>query len=229
MSQVNQVLFPHGIIGAIKNSQFDPTGMQSDEIETSNQVFSYPESIIRVLGAYGIFDVERSLAQPETPRPYMLWITPASYSNGTITESNLKVYNPTSQTFIDMTPALFVQMIMMLAMNDITLLPNANASSRGMMTSELFKKIDGVEAGANKYTHPTGNGNKHVPPNVANVDEFKVMVCGKAEGETSWGKVKPNMIEWSDESKTLTKLEYDGLLALLNAAKINVTGDITLI
>ena len=39
----------------------------------------------------------------------------------------------------------------------------ATASKNGLFSSADFKKLSGIEAGANKYVHPTTSGNKHIP------------------------------------------------------------------
>ena len=42
-------------------------------------------------------------------------------------------------------------------------IPTASQSAAGAMTSADKKKLDGVAAGANNYSHPTTPGNKHIP------------------------------------------------------------------
>lgn len=39
----------------------------------------------------------------------------------------------------------------------------ATAANNGLMSKEDFSKLAGIEAGANKYIHPTTDGNKHLP------------------------------------------------------------------
>ena len=39
----------------------------------------------------------------------------------------------------------------------------ATASKNGLFSSADFNKLSGIEAGANKYVHPTTSGNKHIP------------------------------------------------------------------
>ena len=39
----------------------------------------------------------------------------------------------------------------------------ATASKNGLFSSADFTKLSGIEAGANKYVHPTTSGNKHIP------------------------------------------------------------------
>ena len=42
-------------------------------------------------------------------------------------------------------------------------LKNATTEKDGRMSAEDKKKLDGIAVGANKYVHPTGSGNKHIP------------------------------------------------------------------
>ena len=42
-------------------------------------------------------------------------------------------------------------------------LPLADTSNWGVMSDEMFDKLDGIAASANNYTHPTGAGNNHIP------------------------------------------------------------------
>lgn len=49
---------------------------------------------------------------------------------------------------------------------DGTLIPVVNTGAKpnnGLMSVEDKKKLDGIAEGANKYTHPTTSGNKHIP------------------------------------------------------------------
>lgn len=40
---------------------------------------------------------------------------------------------------------------------------NATTSAAGLMSAADKTKLDGIETGANNYTHPTTAGNKHIP------------------------------------------------------------------
>lgn len=42
-------------------------------------------------------------------------------------------------------------------------IPDATTSTPGAMSAADKTKLEGIETGANKYTHPTSAGNKHVP------------------------------------------------------------------
>ena len=39
----------------------------------------------------------------------------------------------------------------------------ATQSANGLLSAADKKKLDGIATGANKYTHPTTTGNKHIP------------------------------------------------------------------
>jgi|GEM_PF-2682518 len=53
-------------------------------------------------------------------------------------------------------------------------------------TSSEKTKLTGIETGANNYTHPTGDGNLHVPATGA-VNNGKVLRAGASAGSVSWG------------------------------------------
>ena len=61
----------------------------------------------------------------------------------------------------------------------------ATASLDGYATSTQITKLDGIEAGANDYTHPTGDGNLHVPAN-STTNEGKVLTAGATAGSYTW-------------------------------------------
>lgn len=52
------------------------------------------------------------------------------------------------------------------------------------MSADDKKKLDGVEAEANAYTHPTGSGNKHIPMGGSSGQILK----WSADGTAAWGE-----------------------------------------
>ena len=61
----------------------------------------------------------------------------------------------------------------------------ATTSTAGFMSATDKTKLDGVEAGANAYTHPTGDGNLHVPA-TGTTNSGKVLTAGASAGSLSW-------------------------------------------
>lgn len=55
-------------------------------------------------------------------------------------------------------------------------------------TNALLTKLNGIAAGANLYTHPTGDGNSHVPA-TGTTNNLKVLKAGATSGVFSWGNV----------------------------------------
>lgn len=53
-------------------------------------------------------------------------------------------------------------------------------------TTEEKTKLAGIEAGANKYTHPTSAGNKHIPSGGA---AGQVLKYGGSSGTATWGNI----------------------------------------
>jgi YVTN family beta-propeller protein len=61
-------------------------------------------------------------------------------------------------------------------------------SSDGFMSSGDKTKLDGVAVNANNYSHPTGDGNLHVPA-TGTVNNKKVLMAGATAGNISWSSV----------------------------------------
>lgn len=66
--------------------------------------------------------------------------------------------------------------------------PNTKATTTqdGQMSKEDKTKLDGVATGANKYTHPTNSGNKHIP---SGGSAGQILVWGE-DGTAKWGTDK---------------------------------------
>lgn len=63
------------------------------------------------------------------------------------------------------------------------------AGNAGLMTGADKTKLDGIAAGATNYSHPTGDGNLHVPA-TGTTNNGKVLTAGATAGSLSW--VTPN-------------------------------------
>ena len=59
----------------------------------------------------------------------------------------------------------------------------ASQSANGLMSATDKKKLDGIAAGANAYTHPTTSGNKHIPSGGASGQILR----WSADGTAAWG------------------------------------------
>jgi hypothetical protein len=64
-------------------------------------------------------------------------------------------------------------------------IPAATALVNGYATSTQISKLDGIEANANNYSHPTGDGNLHVPAN-STTNSGKVLTAGAVAGTYTW-------------------------------------------
>jgi hypothetical protein len=60
--------------------------------------------------------------------------------------------------------------------------------SKNDFTDALKNKLEGVAAGATAYTHPTGDGNLHVPA-TGSGNNGKVLKAGPTPGSLSWGNL----------------------------------------
>ncbi|MEI6852809.1 MAG: tail fiber domain-containing protein [Bacteroidota bacterium] len=61
----------------------------------------------------------------------------------------------------------------------------ATTSAAGSMSALDKTKLDGIDASANNYTHPTGDGNLHVPA-TSTTNSGKVLTAGATAGSLSW-------------------------------------------
>ena len=61
----------------------------------------------------------------------------------------------------------------------------ATTSVNGLMSSADKTKLDGIATGANNYSHPTGDGNQHVPA-TGTTNNGKFLKSGAAAGSASW-------------------------------------------
>lgn len=66
----------------------------------------------------------------------------------------------------------------------------------GLMSKEDKSKIDGIEANANNYTHPSNSGNKHIP---AGGSEGQILVWSE-DGTAKWGADKDTKYSAATES-----------------------------
>jgi hypothetical protein len=63
---------------------------------------------------------------------------------------------------------------------------NASTTSAGLMSAEDKQKLDSVSGGAEKYTHPTTPGNKHIPAG----GSTNQILRWKSDGEAQWDNEK---------------------------------------
>lgn len=66
---------------------------------------------------------------------------------------------------------------------------NATQTSAGLMSATDKAKLDGIEANANKYVHPTSDGNLHVPA-TGTSNNGKFLKAGSTEGSISWQQIQ---------------------------------------
>lgn len=75
----------------------------------------------------------------------------------------------------------------------------------GFMSAADKVKLNGVATGANNYSHPTGDGNLHVPA-TGTGSNGKVLRAGSTAGSLSWGNVA-----WSEITGKATTLQGYGI------------------
>jgi hypothetical protein len=89
---------------------------------------------------------------------------------------------------------------------------SADVQSDNNFTTTLLNKLNGIEAGANNYSHPTGDGNLHVPA-TGTSNNNKVLKAGATAGSLSWDQVawteitgKPSTFPASAHTHTIAQI-----------------------
>jgi uncharacterized protein YjbJ (UPF0337 family) len=91
--------------------------------------------------------------------------------------------------------------------NDASI-PAATQSAWGAMTDDDKTKLDGVATNANNYSHPTGDGNLHVPA-TSTTNNGKVLTAGATAGSASWQSPSLGIGTNPDYDDVLTKTYTD--------------------
>ena len=78
---------------------------------------------------------------------------------------------------------------------------DATTSAAGFMSAADKTKLNGVATGANNYSHPTGDGNLHVPE-TGTTNNGKVLKAGSTAGSLSWGTLSYTDVGAAAESHT---------------------------
>jgi len=69
--------------------------------------------------------------------------------------------------------------------NDTTYSVGDGGLTQKNFTTDLKSKLDGVATSANNYSHPSGDGNLHIPA-TSNTNNGKVLTAGASAGSISW-------------------------------------------
>lgn len=76
-------------------------------------------------------------------------------------------------------------------------IPNATQTMGGLLGAADKIKLDGIAAGANKYAHPSGDGNLHVPA-TGTSNDGKILRAGSTAGSIEWGSLSKSEIGLSN-------------------------------
>ena len=96
----------------------------------------------------------------------------------------------------------------------------ATTSVPGTMSAADKTKLDGIATGATAYTHPTGDGNLHVPA-TSTTNSGKVLTAGATAGSLSWAAPVATTANLQINSLGV------GTAAAGTAGDIRATGDVT--
>ena len=80
----------------------------------------------------------------------------------------------------------------------------ATTSVGGLMSAADKTKLDGIATNANKYTHPTGDGNLHVPA-TSTTNNGKILKAGASAGSLAWGTLTASDVGAAASNHTHTK------------------------
>lgn len=87
----------------------------------------------------------------------------------------------------------------------------ATTSSSGLMSSTMVTKLNGIADGANKYSHPTTSGNKHIPSGGASGQILR----WSADGTAVWGN--DNDTTYSDATTSV-----HGLMSVVDKKALDI-------
>lgn len=74
----------------------------------------------------------------------------------------------------------------------------ATTSANGLMSKDMVTKLNGISSGANKYTHPTTSGNKHIPSG----GKSGQVLRWSSDGTAVWGNETVSGITYSTAKPT---------------------------
>ena len=106
---------------------------------------------------------------------------------------------------------------------------DATTSASGFMSASDKTKLNGVAANANNYSHPTGDGNQHVPA-TSTTNNGKVLKAGSTAGSAAWENLAKadvglgNVDNTSDAGKPVSTATQTALNAKAPLASPALTG-----
>lgn len=87
---------------------------------------------------------------------------------------------------------------------------DATTSARGLMTSTMVAKLNGIANNANNYSHPTSSGNKHIPSGGSSGQILR----WSADGTAAWGN--DNNTTYSAATTSTNGLMTSAMVTKLN-------------
>lgn len=105
-------------------------------------------------------------------------------------------------------------------------------SAAGFMTAADKVKLDGIAAGATSYTHPSGDGNLHVPA-TGTGNNGRVLRAGATAGSMSWSDFNKtdvglgNVDNTADADKPISTATQTALDAKANSSHVHAISGVT--
>lgn len=101
---------------------------------------------------------------------------------------------------------------------------NATSAVDGFMSKADKAKLDGIDTGANKFVHPAGDGNLHVPA-TGTTSAGKVLKAGAAAGSAAWVALGKGDVGLSNVNNTEDAAKWVAKAATLTTARnISISG-----
>ena len=96
-------------------------------------------------------------------------------------------------------------------------------SANGLMSSSDKTKLNGIANNANNYSHPTGDGNLHIPA-TSTTNSGKFLMAGSTAGSVSWQAISTSTLgtytKSEIDSKLSAKLDSSQVVTTATASKI---------
>ena len=107
----------------------------------------------------------------------------------------------------------------------------ATTTTNGLMSSTDKLKLDGIEAGADKYVHPSEDGNLHVPP-TGTTNDGKFLKAGSTAKSFQWSAISKtdvglyNVDNTSDLNKPISTATQTALNGKANTTHTHTAADV---
>ena len=136
---------------------------------------------------------------------------------GTIVANRIAIFNDTTGKVIKDSGFTIATSVPSGAKFTDTTYSAATTSANGLMTSAMVTKLNGIATNANNYSHPTGDGNLHVPA-TGTSNNKKFLMAGSTAGSLAWTAITASHITQDSSNRFITDAERTAWNAKSNLA-----------